>query len=307
MNALKKSNKWVKGLVGVFIVLLVALIIYWIYKAYKTASQGDAENPILVAGTVDASESGNSKSWDLPESSSANSPNMAFTLSFWMYIADWNYRFGEPKAILVKGKKESAAPGIYLAPNKNNLIIQTKAMTRAENLPTCNISNIPLQKWVHVAYVLDNRTVDVYINGKLERSCVLTAVPALNNEKLKLFPKGRSGLTGFLGQLSSLRYFSSALRPVDVANIYNEGPRSTMYETSSDHDGSSDGESCYYSPEQIEETQSALQAAQDQLQTLYDSEQTPEQKQKWVTTLTNYGEEPSVNTTEGFQHYARMY
>jgi len=127
MNALKKSNKWVKGLVGVFIVLLVALIIYWIYKAYKTASQGDAENPILVADTIDASDSGNSKSWDLPESSSANSPNMAFTLSFWIKEAGGE-RFGLALSV-------ACIPWILLREKSTELVILVinKAPTSKES------------------------------------------------------------------------------------------------------------------------------------------------------------------------------
>lgn len=146
----------------------------------------------------------------------------------------------------VSGK--DAAPGIWLAPDKNNLLISTSVLGRKPQV--CDVANIPIQKWVHVAYVLDNRTVDVYVDCKLERSCVLTGVPLLNNQKLYLFPQNTSspggsgttdGQTGFLGQLSSLRYFSQALRPVDVARICNEGPHATKGAPSKDHHPDSGG------------------------------------------------------------------
>merc|ERR1712070_804360 len=35
----------------------------------------------------------------------------------------------------------------------------------------CDIINIPLQRWVHLALVMHNKTLDVYLNGKLARSC----------------------------------------------------------------------------------------------------------------------------------------
>jgi len=96
-------------------------------------------------------------------------------------------------------------------------------------LEGCDVANIPLQKWVNVSYVLDNRVVDMYINGKLERSCVLRRLPWLNNGPLYFLPSnpgatGGDQDVGFFGQVSCLRYFSSALRPVDVARLYNEGP-----------------------------------------------------------------------------------
>ena len=175
---------------------------------------------------------------------------MAFTISFWIYIADWSYRFQEPKAIIIKDVASNGAvsgtncaPGIWLAPNKNNLIVKTRVLGK-DKPQICDVANIPIQKWVHIAYVLDNRTVDVYVDCKLERSCILAGVPFLNNNKLHLFPKNQSSnseyntddnKTGFLGQLSSLRYFSHALKPVDIARICNEGPNSTVGEQSNTH------------------------------------------------------------------------
>ena len=249
-NYLKSVNKVVLLLVGLFVLLVIGIIVYWIYKAIKKSRKGDDENPILVSGSIDASDPANSKSWTLPTSSGSNSPNMAFTISFWMYIADWYYRVDDPKAILIKGIESGdtvagydAAPGIWLAPDKNNLIIATRVLGNGKP-QVCDVANIPIQKWVHVAYVLDNRTVDVYVDCKLERSCILTGVPFLNNQKLHLFPQnpsspGGSGTTdkqtGFLGQLSSLRYFSTALKPIDIANICNSGPNATIGEPTKDH------------------------------------------------------------------------
>lgn len=246
-NYLKGTNRLVVGLIGIFVLLVVGMIIYWIYQAIKKARGGDNMNPILVDGSIDASDPKNAKHWKLPVSSSTNSPNLAFTISFWMYIADWNYRFTEPKAIMVKGAngfgKEDAAPGIWLARKTNRLVVATRTKARG-HLEFCDVDNIPLQKWVHVCYVLNNRVVDIYVNGKLERSCVLTGVPLLNNQSLYLIPPNPNTSQvaqdmryGFLGQLSSVRYYSSALRPVDVARLYNEGPHNTKGSDTKDPDG----------------------------------------------------------------------
>jgi len=237
-NYFRGTNKLVVALVGIFVVLVVGMIVYWIYQAVMKSRQGSDMNPILVPGPIDPTAKKNAKHWKLPISSSTNSPNLAFTMSFWMYIANWNYRYTEPKAILIKGTwqdggREDAAPGIWLARKTNRLVVATRTKARG-NLEFCDVDNIPLQKWVHVAYVLDNRVVDIYINGKLERSCVLTGVPLLNNRDLYLFPLNpqKSDVVqkqdhGYMGQFSSLRYFSSALRPVDIARLYNEGPHTT--------------------------------------------------------------------------------
>lgn len=250
-NYLKGANKLVLALVGLFLLLVVGMVVYWIYKAVVRSRKGDDENPILVSDSIDASDPDNAKSWTLPTSSGSSSPNMSFTLSFWMYIADWYYRVDQPKALMIKGSSSGgsvsagdAAPGFWLAPDKNNLIVATRVLGNNDRPQICDVANIPIQKWVHVAYVLDNRTVDVYVDCKLERSCVLTGVPLLNNQKLHLFPKGADGQTGYLGQMSSLRYFSHALRPVDIARLCNEGPHATKGESSKDHHPDNDGGEC---------------------------------------------------------------
>ena len=93
--------------------------------------------------------------------------------------------------------------------------------TSPDSVESCDIHNIPLQKWVCVCYVLNNRSVDIYINGKLERTCVLKGLPlALNNkEKLRFSVSG-----GFYGKLGRTQYFARPLSSEEVANLYFKGP-----------------------------------------------------------------------------------
>ena len=278
MEMYKGSNKIIVALVGFIVLLIIGLLIYLIYKAITKAKNGDTENPILVSGSIDAADSANSKSWDLPTSSGTNSQNMAFTISFWIYIADWSYRVNDPKAIIIKGDyygeksgNTQVAPGIWLAPDKNNLIVATSIIGQ-NNPQICDVSNIPIQKWVHVAYVLENRTVDVYVNCKLERSCVLTGVPKLNNKQLHHFPENNKfgstdKQTGFMGQLSSLRYFSSALKPIDVASICNSGPNATVGQQTTTYKPKPTGDSC---PKQVFNDLEDLQAKLKDMTTVVD-------------------------------------
>lgn len=77
----------------------------------------------------------------------------------------------------------------------------------------------PLQKWVHIGYVLNNRTVDIYVDGKLERSCVLRGVPVLNEMPVQVADNG-----GFYGQIAKMQYFTRPLEPNEIAELYSEGP-----------------------------------------------------------------------------------
>jgi hypothetical protein len=152
---------------------------------------------------------------------------LEFSYSVWIYIQDWTHGW---KNIFVKGSgspgsstpdqqasSQLRAPGLWLYPDTNSL--HARINTYASPNEGCDIKNIPLQKWVHIAYVLNNRTVDMYIDGKLERSCVLRGVPKLNDSDLVVCDNN-----GFFGKISNLVYYKYALKPEDVHNIYSSGP-----------------------------------------------------------------------------------
>ena len=144
---------------------------------------------------------------------------LEFSYSVWIYVQDWTQGW---KNIFVKGtsgagSNSARAPGLWLYPDTNAL--HARINTFASPNEGCDIKNIPLQKWVHIAYVLNNRTVDIYIDGKLERSCVLRGVPKLNDEPVRVCDNG-----GFFGKISNLVYFRYAMKPDEVYKIYASGP-----------------------------------------------------------------------------------
>lgn len=100
--------------------------------------------------------------------------------------------------------------------------VDEAAPSRIQN---CHVEGIPLQKWVHIAYVLNNRTIDIYVNGRLERSCQAPGVPLLNDEALRISPS-TSGISepGFFGEYAKVQYFFNAIDSTDVARLYASGP-----------------------------------------------------------------------------------
>lgn len=84
----------------------------------------------------------------------------------------------------------------------------------------CDIINIPLQRWVHLVLVMHNKTLDVYLNGKLARSCTYKNVPMYNDGNLHWLDEG-----GFKGRMGEFRYFNRALDADEVYNWYLCGYR----------------------------------------------------------------------------------
>lgn len=88
------------------------------------------------------------------------------------------------------------------------------------------IENIPIRKWFHVALRIENKNFDVYVNGILYKRKVLSSLPRQNygDVHISQLSDGGNGMNGFNGEISSLRYFNSALNPVEINNIVKVGP-----------------------------------------------------------------------------------
>lgn len=199
-----------------------------------------------------------------------------FTLSFWIYIDDWNYKASAYKflfaisperltdksisplvgvltplknglmvrAATVKGSQlpvpgstsptsvASTAPDVNVENNLRSLLAQQSSMMMSESTvePPCDVKEVALQRWVNVTIVSSGRVLDVYMDGKLSRSCVLDNVlnvPVLpQGDKLTL-RLGESG--GFGGRYSSVQMWSQQLTPDVIYGIYQMGPTQTKH------------------------------------------------------------------------------
>lgn len=219
----KKSNM---GKVIFFVVLIVFIffLIYIISVAVYSSQKEQVNSPVIINDVIDAYIA--RPSFDLPKITDG----MNQTFSTWIYVKDWNYKFGQYKNILWKGTNNSSnissihCPSIWLYPLTNSLKVVTST-SAPEQVESCDISNIPLMTWVHIVYVLNNRTVDIFINGKLERSCALRGIPIITESPVYI-TTGKPQ-AGFYGKIGKTQYFTRALLPNDVANIYQQGPLGT--------------------------------------------------------------------------------
>jgi hypothetical protein len=87
--------------------------------------------------------------------------------------------------------------------------------------PICDLPEVDLQRWVCFGIVLNGRTVDVYMDGKLARSCVLPSFFTVDANGVKLAALKYGGFSGYL---SNVYVHSSALNPDQLYRIYMSGP-----------------------------------------------------------------------------------
>ena len=218
--------KWLVIIViACLLFVLVFKIIEWASGKKNTAA---SNSPVLISNAVDAWHSDvANKSYKV----TSTTQGLAYSYSMWIYVADWNYNFGNLKNVMVRSNDRStaASPDISFDRDLNNLVIRQSYTGGAKSGNVdfyCDIKNFPLQKWVNLIVVLNNRTMDTYVNGKLERSCVIPGVPYIANTAPVKFAQatGGSKLTGFFGKLSQCQYFNYAIQQDEILKLFNAGP-----------------------------------------------------------------------------------
>ena len=217
----------------IIVVIIVLLYTLWKYILSDPYTLQGLQNG-QTASTISASSL---------ETNGTDVPSSNFAYSVWFYVNDWNYRYGKPKVIFGRmGSKSTTGagsvdgisgldpcPAVVLGPVENNIMVSLGCYPGANQLPTttggntivhtCGITNIPIQKWVNLIISIYGRTMDVYIDGKLVRTCLLPGVASVNNNAdIYVTPAG-----GFDGWTSRLQYYPNSLNPQDAWNIYTRG------------------------------------------------------------------------------------
>jgi len=226
-------------------ILLIIVIIVLLYIVVRYISS----DVNTLSGLSSATEMQTIAATSLAQSSSgSNSSNFAY--SIWFYVNDWNYRYGEPKMIF--GRMGTAAnssgsasmqdimkmgpcPAVVLGTITNNIDIAMTVYPGIESVSdttdtsdtmphNCAIPNVPIQKWVNLLISVYGRTLDVYLDGKLVKTCVLPGIAKINaNANIYVTPTG-----GFSGWTSKFQYYSSSIDPQTAWNIYQKGYGASM-------------------------------------------------------------------------------
>ena len=198
---------------SVLYVILIIFIVYVILRSFRSQVRLTGLNDAKSQQEIDP------KSMD-----NINNPHMNFTYSIWIYVDDWNYKFGQPKIVVSRQDENTKqSPVIALDNNENSLKVSMYVYSDTGNIDgenfTCSVKHVPLQKWVHVMVSVYNRTLDVYVDGKLSRSCLLPGVPKVDSSKNVLITPGG----GFSGSTSGFQYFDNESEPQKAYEIYRSG------------------------------------------------------------------------------------
>jgi Concanavalin A-like lectin/glucanases superfamily len=154
-----------------------------------------------------------------------------YGIQFWMFISDWDYKFGQEKQILKRVAPNNNAvinPNITLHPTDNSLNVTVSLYSGGQTSSpggsstgdsfTCTVENVPLQTWFSVSVTVFQRNLDIYINGRLVKSCVLPGVPKPAIGDILLNSAG-----GFSGSLCNVHSYNGMLTPSDAKAFFSAG------------------------------------------------------------------------------------
>jgi hypothetical protein len=231
-----ESNSLVAKFAFLLIILFMFVILLRIGISIISYLFKPNQSPRLINGMVDATQMisfqqdpSDNSSVTIYRSQNAND-GIEFTWSTWLFINNLQTNEGIYKHVFSKGNSNltengmiqpNNAPGLYIAPNTNNLVVvmNTFNVINEEII----IPDIPLNKWVNVIIRCQNTTLDVYINGTVARSINLMGVPKQNYGNVYVAMNG-----GFSGYISNLWYYNYALGTNAIQNIVNRGPNTKL-------------------------------------------------------------------------------
>ncbi len=238
-------------IVSVLYFVAIVVLAYYLYRFYTDSYIRDSDLLKSEMATKDL-KSSDKKHLVIYKSGYDKNKRVGseYTVSFWMFINSYDATsVYQSLFALIDGShnddNEFLLAG-YLHPRKPVMTVRAgKIMGKTTidplvlkdgsreppisddaNTP-CDVANIDLQRWVHVAISVNGQILDVYVDGKLARSCILPSIQNITadgNQQLTLFHSG----TTYNGFISGVKVASYAATPDQIYSQYRGGPYSSV-------------------------------------------------------------------------------
>jgi hypothetical protein len=240
-----QSNSLIAKFGFIILVLFGFLFLFRIGMILISSMMAPRSSPYLVKGLITGTEAvrvqqDSRTSNPLVNYSENQATGLEFTYSVWIilnssksdgkYSHIFNKGIVDASNIATNGVNNmSNAPGLYVKGNDdgtNTLRVYMDTFSKTgpisnidEQRTTIDISGVPYNKWVNVIIRVQNRILDIYINGVLTQHKDLGYVPRQNFGDVYVCQNG-----GFSGKLSDLRYYAKALNVFEINGVVGWGP-----------------------------------------------------------------------------------
>jgi hypothetical protein len=242
-----QSNSLVTKFAFILVVLLVFIVLLQLGMRLLSWMLGPNGSPKLFTGMIPGNEM---VAFDQDPTSTGSMPvirsdnqrgGIEFTWSIWLFINSERDQ-SQYRHIFSKGNPEqyakkytsftevapktgimypNNAPGLYLAPNTNSLLLIMNSFNNVDE--EIEIDNIPLNKWFNVMIRVKGNSLDIFMNGIITKSRQLATPPKQNYDKVFLHLN-----SGFSGYSSNLWYWNYTLGTSAITSLVDAGPDTTI-------------------------------------------------------------------------------
>jgi len=226
------------GILRILVIIVGASILLYIaFVFYNYLRKRNGQDPVSLTGDTSSGDqlptpSDGKKKTTISAANAGVGSGIDYGVQFWMYVSDWDYNFGKEKTVVVRKSPTQQSPKITLHPTENSLNVRVAifptdqtagaatpgAGTTGDSF-TCTVENIPLQSWFSVSTTVFQRNLDIYINGRLVKSCVLPGVPKPISGDMLV----GDDTNGFSGSVCNVHTYPNMLTPSDAKAFFAKG------------------------------------------------------------------------------------
>lgn len=224
------------------IILLVLIIVFIVYLIKKSSKEGSlvVSTPIRMDGP------------SIPMTVSSRNivstvNGQEYTFSFWIYLSENYESTSMPKLLFRRGGDAtkmavSDSPVVYMGEtsNKMTIIIPTTLTNVSDDVTLNSLSSakvlkaevnyVPLQRWVHFAFCIQDGVLMVYMDGELYTVRTIADITLSSSESAPII----RGTTGdmFIGDavyktrgfITKVEFFNYMMSQSEMQNLYRNGP-----------------------------------------------------------------------------------
>jgi hypothetical protein len=200
-------------------VFLIGIILYYLITLFFIK---DHRLGMIIKGVLNGNEDG--RKYDQPASEMQKISGAGeYSFSFWAYIDSFD---GKKHVILKRAEGGLVNPEVILSEDSNTMIVRMSNV--GGDVLNCEIKMVPLQRWNCFSVNVLSNSINVYMNGRLYRSCTFYNPNGGATSGLP-FPNVNAGLevkhgTHFPGKIASMFFRNNQMSAEEIMGVYRAGP-----------------------------------------------------------------------------------